>query len=126
LPHAIGFDSKDRVYIDELKRPGVQIFDSNGRFLGKWGSLGTGDGQFSLPEEHLTVDSHDRIYIVDGAKNPRIQIFDLEGHLLGKFGTEGTGDGQLRKPEHLFIADNGDAYVVDRGNQRIQVFTLVK
>jgi DNA-binding beta-propeller fold protein YncE len=108
-----------------LDRPGVQIFDSNGKFLGKWGSIGTGDGQFSLPQEHISVDSKDRIYIVDGASNPRIQIFDAQGHLLGKFGSFGTGDGQLKKPEHLTIDSKGYLYVVDRGNQRMQVFAPV-
>lgn len=140
LPHAIGFDSKGNVYVDELERPGVQVFDSEGKFLRKWGSVGTDDGQFSLPQEHLWIDSKDHLYLVDGAPNPRIQIFDPTGNVLGKIGTpckmstgEGCidpdgpgplekGDGQLSKPEHVSIDTEGNVYVVDRGNQRIQVF----
>jgi DNA-binding beta-propeller fold protein YncE len=143
LPHAIGFDSKGNVYVDELERPGVQIFDSDGKFLRKWGTVGTADGQFSLPQEHLWIDSHDHLYVVDGAPNPRIQIFDIDGRFLGKVGSacklptgEGCvdpdgvgplslGDGQFSKPEHVAIDSEGEMYVVDRGNHRIQVFAPV-
>jgi DNA-binding beta-propeller fold protein YncE len=140
LPHAIGFDSKGNVYVDELQRPGVQIFDKDGKFLRKWGTVGKADGQFSLPQEHLWIDSNDHVYLVDGADNPRIQIFDLNGRFLGKVGTGcllstgqgcvdpdgpgplALGDGQFSKPEHVTIDSEGNMYVVDRGNQRIQVF----
>jgi len=139
-PHAIGFDSKGNVYVDELDRPGVQVFDKDGKFLRKWGTVGMGDGQFSLPQEHLWIDPQDHIYLVDGAPNPRIQIFDLNGTFLAKVGTpclmstgEGCkdpdgpgplalGDGQFSKPEHVAIDSEGKLYVVDRGNERIQVF----
>jgi hypothetical protein len=32
------------------------------------------------------------------------------------------GDGQFSKPEHVSIDTKGNVFVVDRGNQRIQVF----
>ena len=143
-PHAIDVDSKGNVYVGELNRAGVQVFDSNGKFLRKWGSPGIKDGQFSIPQEHIAVDSEDRVYIVDGASNPRVQVFDSVGNFLGKIGTyckistakgctdpDGSGplvigDGQLSKPEHVSIDINGDVYVVDRGNKRVQVFDLLK
>lgn len=124
-PHAIDVDSKGNVYVGQLCVPGVQVFDSNGKFLRKWGVSGTGDGQSSIPQEHIAIDSHDRLYIVDAASNPRVQIFDLNGKFLGKIGTSGTGDGQLQKPEHVSIDPKGSVYVVDRGNARVQVFIPV-
>ena len=142
-PHAIDVDSKGNVYVGQLDEPGVQVFDNNGKFLKKWGSIGTGDGQSSTPQEHLAIDSKDRVYIVDGASNPRVQIFDTNGKFLGKIGTpckmssgEGCtdpdgpgplkmGDGQFSKPEHVSIDSDGNVFVVDRGNQRVQVFAPV-
>src|SRR6058998_2911750 len=40
-PHDVAFDSSGNVYVDELERAGVQVFDSEGNFLRKWGSVGT-------------------------------------------------------------------------------------
>ncbi len=124
-PHAIDIDSKNNVYVGSLLTPGVQVFDSNGKFLRKWGATGTSDGQISLPQEHIAIDSNDRLYIVDGATNPRVQVFDLFGHFITKIGTMGSGDGQLCKPEHVSIDPEGNLFVVDRGNARIQVFAPV-
>ena len=104
----------------------MQVFDANGKFLKKWGSAGTGKGQFSIPQEHLAVDKNDHVYIVDEASNPRVQIFDTNGHFITKVGTMGSGEGQLRKPEHVSIDSNGNLFVVDRGNARMQVFSPVK
>jgi len=33
----------------------IQKFDGNGKFLTKWGSLGSGDGQFKHPTALLLV-----------------------------------------------------------------------
>ena len=35
----------------------------------------------------------------------------------------GSGDGELRKPEHVSIDSEGNLFVVDRGNDRMQVFS---
>ena len=142
-PHDVAFDSTGNVYVDELERAGVQVFDSEGNFLRKWGSVGTADGQFSLPQEHLWIDSKDHLYLVDGDPNPRIQIFDPNGNVLGKVaspckmstgdgcidpdgaGPLSLGDGQFSKPEHVAINSEGKMYIVDRGNDLIQVFAAI-
>jgi DNA-binding beta-propeller fold protein YncE len=61
--------------------------------------------------------------MVDGALNPRIQVFDPNGNFTTTFGKSGNGDGQFSKPEHVNIDSSGNVYVVDRGNQRMQVFS---
>lgn len=61
--------------------------------------------------------------MVDGALNPRIQIFDNDGNFTYSFVTSGSGDGQFSKPERVNIDSSGNVYVVDRGNQRMQVFS---
>ena len=143
-PHSIGFDSQGRVYVDDLDRPGVQIFDKNGKFLGKWGTKGTGLGEFSVPEEHLRIDSKDHIFIVDGSKTSRVQVFDTNGNFITsiaggpceileqikvfpeKMADYHKCDGKLFRPEHVNIDSSGNVYVVDRGNQRVEVFKPLK
>jgi DNA-binding beta-propeller fold protein YncE len=51
----------------------VQKFDTNGHFITKFGSSGSGDGQFTDPE-HLAVDSDGIVYVTD-RKNNNIQVF---------------------------------------------------
>ena len=123
-PHGIDIDSEGNVYVNELENPRIQKFDGNGTFIKQWGSEGKGPGEFTPLLEHLEVDSkRDMIFMVDGALNPRIQIFDTEGNFTTSIGAYGTGDSQLSKPEHVNIDSSGNVYVVDRGNQRMQVFS---
>jgi DNA-binding beta-propeller fold protein YncE len=55
--------------------PRVQKFDTNGNFITKWGSYGTGDGQFIDPE-HLAIDSDGFAYVSDKGRND-IQVSSL-------------------------------------------------
>ncbi len=124
-PHGIGIDSKGNIYINTLNEPRIQKFTNDGKFIKEWGTNGTGPGQLTLPLEHLKVDSKDRVFIVDSASNPRVQIFDSDGKFLTQFGKWGVGNGEFKKPEHVafnYKDGKGTVYVVDRGNQRIQVF----
>jgi WD40-like Beta Propeller Repeat len=52
--------------------------------------------------------------------------------IAGAFGTEGTGNGQFKEPSGVAVNDSteplvepaaGDVYVVDSGNNRVEVFT---
>jgi DNA-binding beta-propeller fold protein YncE len=50
----IAADSTDNVYVGDFgENNRIQKFDSNGNFLGKWGTTGSGDGQFLV--RHLSV-----------------------------------------------------------------------
>ncbi|NWJ46908.1 MAG: hypothetical protein HXX08_13685 [Chloroflexi bacterium] len=60
----------------------IQKFDGNGRFLLKWGSQGTGDGQFYFPDG-IAVDRQDNIFVADNTAS--IQKFDKQGHFLLKW-----------------------------------------
>lgn len=51
----------------------VQKFDSDGNFITKWGSEGSGEGQFNRPLG-ISVDSEGNVYVVDTG-NYRIQVF---------------------------------------------------
>jgi hypothetical protein len=55
-------------------------FDSAGRYLKAWGTLGTALGQFSIVHA-IASDSKGRIYAAD-RNNVRVQIFDATGKLL--------------------------------------------
>ena len=54
----------------------VQVFDSSGHFITKWGSLGTGDGQFDSPYGIAVDSSTGNVFVADTFNN-RIQVFAL-------------------------------------------------
>ena len=89
-------------------------------FVTKWGSFGTGDGQFSLPVG-IAVDTSNNVYVADN-QNHRIQKFDSSGTFLTKWGSFGTGDGQFSHPWGIAQDAAGNVYVADSSNHRIQKF----
>ena len=52
------------VYVADSSNNRIQKFDSNGNFITKWGTEGTGDGQFSNPDG-IAVDSSGNVYVAD-------------------------------------------------------------
>lgn len=92
------------------------------RFLGKFGSSGSGDGQFDNPQGIAVDDNY--IYIVDNSNN-RIQVFDHSFDYVTQFGSAGTGDGQFKGLVTLEVNDNY-IYTLETGswsgNDRVQIF----
>ncbi|MBF0487899.1 MAG: hypothetical protein HQK98_07035 [Nitrospirae bacterium] len=87
----------------------------------KWGSSGSGDGQFNQPIG-IAVDSNGYVYVAD-LFNYRIQKFTSNGTFVTKWGSYGSGNGQFIIPEGLAADSNGYVYVADPTNNRIQKFT---
>ena len=71
------------------------------RFLAKWGTNGSGDGQFSCPYG-VAVDAAGNVYVAD-SHNCRIQKFTSGGAFLAKWGTNGSGDGQFSIPNNVAV-----------------------
>jgi hypothetical protein len=103
-PYGVATDSAGNVYVAESGNGRVQKFDSSGNFLLKWGSEGSGDGQFGryLGVCGLAVDSSDNVYVSD-ANNHRIQKFDSSGNFLLKWGSKGSGNGQFNVPYSVAV-----------------------
>ena len=53
-----------------------------------------------------------------------VKVFSKEGVFLYDIGSEGSGDGQLNKPDGLTIDKFNNLIVCDKGNSRLQVFSL--
>ena len=74
---AVDVDGQGNVYVLDYDNARVQKFDTNGNFLAKWGSPGTGEGQFDSPEG-LRVSANGNTVFVADSDNQRIQIFKYE------------------------------------------------
>ncbi|KJU81430.1 NHL repeat containing protein, partial [Candidatus Magnetobacterium bavaricum] len=120
-PNGIAVDSSGNVYVADEDNHRIQKFSSSGVFLAKWGSKGSGDGQFYYPGG-IAVDSSGNVYVAD-TYNDRIQKFSSSGVFLAKWDSKGSGDGQFYYPYDIAVDSSGNVYVVDASNDRIQKFS---
>lgn len=89
------------------------------------GGLGRRDRPM-LPFNHPTgvaVAPDGTIYVSDGYSNHRVHRFSAEGELIGSWGELGAGPGQFMNPHAVWVQPDGTVIVVDRENDRLQVFT---
>jgi tripartite motif-containing protein 71 len=133
------------VYVADLHETGpiptirIQHFDSNGNFIGEWGSFGGAEGQFggalSIAVNSVTGD----VFTVEGN---RVQRFSSTGQfelMWGKDvvpgggtgaetcaagckeGATGSAEGELRSPTGVATNAN-QVFVAESGNSRISRF----
>lgn len=117
FPNGIACDASDNVYVADGDAKRVQKFDANGQFLLRWGSYGSGIGQFIGTHGIAVWDGY--VYVSDAS---RIQKFTSSGAFVSSWGPAISGDGRF-DPTGLAIAPNGDVYVADYQNSRIQYFS---
>jgi len=104
-PTSVALDKAGNAYVSDEWLNRISIFDKNGECVGKWGTLGDGDGEFNRPTG-LAFDAEDNLYLVDSV-NHRVQIFTKEGKFISKWGREGSGDGDFSYPWGIEIDRNG-------------------
>lgn len=108
-----GIRSSSRVYSD--------TYYEHYKFSHKWGTYGSGDGEFNY-FNGVAIDSSRNVYVAD-SQNNRIQKFSSDGAFITKWGTSGFGDGEFNYPIGIAVDSSGNVYVADSGNNRIQKFT---
>ena len=95
-PWGITTDALGFIYVCDKENHRVQVFQSDGSFVGKFGTMGSKPGQLEHPH-YVAVSNTNRV-IVSDSNNHRIQIFDINGKVLTTFGSEGTDFGQFKFP----------------------------
>jgi sugar lactone lactonase YvrE len=116
----MAFDADDTLYVVDSLNNRMQKFTKDGVFIVKWGTAGSGDGEFNMPSG-VDVDTEGTVYVTDW-RNDRVQKFTAEGRFLMQFGTSGAGDGELNRPTGIAVDQAGVIYVADWRNNRLQVF----
>ncbi|MDQ3930346.1 MAG: hypothetical protein M3328_14535, partial [Chloroflexota bacterium] len=61
------------------------------------------------------------VYMSDPDRN-RVAVLDTETGRVSYFGTEGRGEGQFSGPSGIAVAPDGTIYVLERLNNRVQLF----
>ncbi len=116
-PLAITLDMNGDLYVTAVgQTPASAIvneiikYDPSGTPLGRFGSNGSGDGQFTLFMNGITIDAVGAIYVADSNAN-RVEKFDSNGVYLSQFGNSGSHI--LSSPQGIVTDASGNVYVVE-------------
>lgn len=124
------------IYVVDSLNQRVQRYDQDGTFLGVWDvnsdpALDFGS-QYGQGPQGITTDENGLVYVAD-TWNHRVVVIDTEGNVVRELGQKGTvadnadsadpnvDTGRFYGPRAVAVAD-GEIYVVDTGNERVQVF----
>ena len=134
-PWGIALSPDGKVYLADTWNHRIQVFDSQGNFLAKWGAFATTNGEavgspgdFWGPRA-VAIDAAGNVYVTDTG-NKRIQAFDADGVFLTQYGGGGVVEGRFDEPVGLAIAPRPDGqpggalFVADTWNRRIQKFDV--
>lgn len=114
----------DRVYVTTGMNVQVVAYDLRGRYLGRWGARGTGNGQFTFTGG-IGTDPQGGVFVSD-AQGHRIQYFDPDGGFVSGFGHYSYGDttgSGLYHPWGLAVSlRDGGVYVADQDHNRLKEF----
>lgn len=114
IVHDITIDARGLLYIADRNNQRIQIFNQQGKFLGKWTGLGA-------PWGLHYVKGEDSIYMCDGLNNRLLQL-DAKGRVLGALGRTGAAPGQFDLAHYLAVDSTGAIYVAEIKNRRVQKF----
>ena len=96
----------------------VEKYTLDGVYFTKWGSEGTGNGQFHYDQpKGIALDSSGNVWVTDIG---RIEKFDSSGYFLTAYGSWGTGNGQFENPQDITSDPFGNFYIIDSSNDRVQ------
>jgi sugar lactone lactonase YvrE len=113
----------DRLLVTDSLNFRMQIFDTQGHFISKFGQMGDNQGE-ALRQKGVATDSFGHVYLVDALLNG-VQIFDQGGRLLLSIGGMGEARGEFWLPTGIFIGADNTIYVADTYNRRVQVFRYI-
>jgi DNA-binding beta-propeller fold protein YncE/tetratricopeptide (TPR) repeat protein len=121
-PVDLAFDQKNRLYIADEGLNKIVKTDSEGNFISEFGSEGSGPGRLDRPKGLFVIG--DEVYVLN-SENNRIEVFDTNDEYRRKFGSPGKGKGEFSEPSAMFIDQNYNLFVLDKGNNRVQVLRLL-
>ncbi len=119
----IAIDDTGLIYVADSKGRCVQVFDADGVYLTRFGSQGSGAGQFLYPAAIVYEKVSKQIVVVDSL-NGRVQFFDKSGSFVRSMGGIGTGPLKFIHPQGIaFEYGAGSAvrmYICDAMLRNIQ------
>jgi len=102
-------------------RPSDTGYGKKPEFLASLATITRGGPPFNRPTG-VALSSLGEIYVSDGYGNARVHKFAPDGTFLFSWGEPGYAPGQFRLPHSIWLDKRARVWVVDRENDRIQIF----
>ena len=118
FPHGIAIDYRDRVYVVDRDNKLVQIFDTEGTFLGKWTDVGYNWGIAFGPDQGRGGFA----YLAQKGTETLTKVDIDSGRVVDQWGGIGRSPGKLDGVHDVALDSQGDVYAADAWGQRVQKF----
>jgi Ca2+-binding RTX toxin-like protein/streptogramin lyase len=115
-PADVDSGPEGHVFVLDQVIPAIKEYDQDGKFIDEFGTFGSGNGEFEVPDA-LATDAEGDIWVADTGNN-RVDEFSTNGAYLGQFGS-----GEFNEPGGIATDAEGDVYVADTRNHRIRKFS---
>ncbi len=122
-PAGVAVDADDNIYVSDIARGIVVVFDRTGKFLRCIGQLGN-ETLFHYPTG-IAIDRHaDRLYVLDTERHLMF-VMDLQGHEIKRVGRYNGNDTviDLLYPTEVTVG-HGTLAILDSDGQRIWITDL--
>ncbi len=123
---AIAVDKAGMVYVVDNMNHRIQKFDSSGTYITKWGTQGSGTGQFLFPSGIAIDNTNGWVYVINSSNccggigedfRSRIEKFDLDGNFINRWVLRDLSTGDLASAVSVAInSSTGEVYVA-QGNR---------
>ena len=135
-PHLIWIGEEDMIYYADGIDHTVRMFSLNGDLLNTLGGYEMGPAEVNLDRYKTTsapgepfnqptravLSRSGEMFVSDGYGQSRVHKMTPDGEVILSWGTPGTGPGEFDLPHNVTVDKNDRVLVLDRGNNRCQVF----
>jgi hypothetical protein len=119
--HLFTVDADNRVLVVDRDMHEVIVFERDGKRLKGLGQRGAPLRPFNHPSD-VAVAPWGDVYVSDGYAASQVHRFAADGRHISSWGEQGSDDGIFGEPHAIWAFGDGRIAVVDRIQQRVQIF----
>ncbi|WP_221249177.1 SMP-30/gluconolactonase/LRE family protein [Desulfuromonas versatilis] len=120
-PAGLAVDASGSVYVADVLKGVVHVFNGRGEHQGALGSLLAATGRFNRPTG-VALGRDGSVFVLD-TMNFKVEVQNPDGTLVGGIGGSGDVPGALARPRGVAVDSEGHLYVSDAAFDNLQIFS---